>query len=170
MEYAHLTGRPYRVFRWGTMQDMLGGKEAGGKLHGETRICRGQAQGTVLHLDAALGLCSLPSLKERYSPKFALLISWGCVQGASRWVFVQHATPSSPSLTLLCSLVAAVTRLCSHAHRPLASHSHACSRSLDTGRLNPETYQVFDAVEKHYGIRIEYTFPEAAGAAGAVRG
>jgi 3'-phosphoadenosine 5'-phosphosulfate sulfotransferase (PAPS reductase)/FAD synthetase len=27
--------------------------------------------------------------------------------------------------------------------------------------LNPETYQLFDAVEKHYGIRIEYTFPDA---------
>jgi adenylyl-sulfate reductase (glutathione) len=33
--------------------------------------------------------------------------------------------------------------------------------SLDTGRLNPETYQLFDAVEKHYGIHIEYTFPDA---------
>lgn len=33
--------------------------------------------------------------------------------------------------------------------------------SLDTGRLNPETYQVFNAVEKHYGIRIEYTFPDS---------
>uniref|UniRef100_A0A7N2LU19 Phosphoadenosine phosphosulphate reductase domain-containing protein n=1 Tax=Quercus lobata TaxID=97700 RepID=A0A7N2LU19_QUELO len=27
--------------------------------------------------------------------------------------------------------------------------------SLDTGRLNPETYQFFDTVEKHCGIRIE---------------
>ncbi|KAG1679266.1 hypothetical protein FOA52_009296 [Chlamydomonas sp. UWO 241] len=33
--------------------------------------------------------------------------------------------------------------------------------SLDTGRLNAETYRLFDAVEKHYGIHIEYTFPEA---------
>ena len=33
--------------------------------------------------------------------------------------------------------------------------------SLDTGRLNPETYRLFDTVEKHYGIRIEYTFPDA---------
>ncbi|KAK4368334.1 hypothetical protein RND71_012126 [Anisodus tanguticus] len=33
--------------------------------------------------------------------------------------------------------------------------------SLDTGRLNPETYQLFDAVEKHYGIRIEYMLPDA---------
>ena len=35
----------------------------------------------------------------------------------------------------------------------------ACS--LDTGRLNAETYRVFEAVEKHYGIHIEYTFPDA---------
>lgn len=34
-------------------------------------------------------------------------------------------------------------------------------RSLDTGRLNPETYRLFDAVEKHYGIHIEYTVPES---------
>ena len=36
---------------------------------------------------------------------------------------------------------------------------HWCS--LDTGRLNAETYRLFDTVEKHYGIRIEYTFPDA---------
>nr|BAJ97027.1 predicted protein [Hordeum vulgare subsp. vulgare] len=34
--------------------------------------------------------------------------------------------------------------------------------SLDTGRLNPETYQLFDKVEKHYGIHIKYMFPEAS--------
>lgn len=33
--------------------------------------------------------------------------------------------------------------------------------SLDTGRLNPETYQFFDTVEKRYGIHIEYMFPDA---------
>lgn len=33
--------------------------------------------------------------------------------------------------------------------------------SLDTGRLNAETYRFFDTVEKHYGIRIEYIFPDA---------
>ena len=33
--------------------------------------------------------------------------------------------------------------------------------SLDTGRLHSETYSLFDKVEKHYGIRIEYTFPDA---------
>ncbi|KAG0479344.1 hypothetical protein HPP92_009925 [Vanilla planifolia] len=33
--------------------------------------------------------------------------------------------------------------------------------SLDTGRLNAETYRFFDAVERHYDIRIEYMFPDA---------
>ncbi|KAF5181841.1 Phosphoadenosine phosphosulfate reductase, partial [Thalictrum thalictroides] len=41
--------------------------------------------------------------------------------------------------------------------------------SLDTGRLNPETYKFFDTVEKHYGIRIEYTFPDAVEVQGLVR-
>lgn len=48
----------------------------------------------------------------------------------------------------------------------LIEYAHLTGRkyrvfSLDTGRLNPETYRLFDKVEKHYGIRIEYTFPEA---------
>ncbi|XP_021906134.1 LOW QUALITY PROTEIN: 5'-adenylylsulfate reductase 3, chloroplastic-like [Carica papaya] len=41
--------------------------------------------------------------------------------------------------------------------------------SLDTGRLNPETYEVFSTVEKHYGIHIEYTFPDAVEVQGLVR-
>jgi adenylyl-sulfate reductase (glutathione) len=34
--------------------------------------------------------------------------------------------------------------------------------SLETGRLNPETYRFFAEVEKHYGIRIQYMFPDAS--------
>lgn len=41
--------------------------------------------------------------------------------------------------------------------------------SLDTGRLNPETYRLFDAVEKKYGIRIEYMFPDAVEVQALVR-
>ncbi|XP_061345480.1 5'-adenylylsulfate reductase 1, chloroplastic-like isoform X1 [Gastrolobium bilobum] len=41
--------------------------------------------------------------------------------------------------------------------------------SLDTGRLNPETYRFFEAVEKHYGIRIEYMFPDAVEVQALVR-
>lgn len=48
----------------------------------------------------------------------------------------------------------------------LIEYAHLTGRpfrvfSLDTGRLNPETYKLFDEVEKHYGIRIEYMFPDA---------
>ncbi|GLT83299.1 hypothetical protein SLE2022_015940 [Rubroshorea leprosula] len=42
--------------------------------------------------------------------------------------------------------------------------------SLDTGRLNPETYRFFDEVEKHYGIHIEYMFPDAVEVQALVRG
>jgi thioredoxin-independent 5'-adenylylsulfate reductase len=41
--------------------------------------------------------------------------------------------------------------------------------SLDTGRLHPETYRFFARVEEHYGIRIEYSFPEAAAVETLVR-
>ncbi|KAL7088658.1 hypothetical protein ACP275_13G141400 [Erythranthe tilingii] len=48
----------------------------------------------------------------------------------------------------------------------LIEYAHLTGRpfrvfSLDTGRLNPETYKLFDEVEKRYNIRIEYTFPDA---------
>lgn len=56
----------------------------------------------------------------------------------------------------------------------LIEYAHLTGRpfrvfSLDTGRLNPETYQFFDAVEKHYGIRIEYMFPDAVEVQALVR-
>lgn len=41
--------------------------------------------------------------------------------------------------------------------------------SLDTGRLHPETYRFFQAVEAHYGIRIEIVFPQAASVEALVR-
>ncbi|KAJ7967707.1 5-adenylylsulfate reductase chloroplastic-like [Quillaja saponaria] len=41
--------------------------------------------------------------------------------------------------------------------------------SLDTGRLNPETYKLFDTVEKQYGIHIEYMFPDAVEVQALVR-
>lgn len=41
--------------------------------------------------------------------------------------------------------------------------------SLDTGRLHSETYKYFDDVEKHYGIKIEYMFPDSAQVESLVR-
>ncbi|CAN8074071.1 unnamed protein product [Agarophyton chilense] len=32
--------------------------------------------------------------------------------------------------------------------------------ALDTGRLHPETYRFYAEVERHYAIKIEYTFPD----------
>ncbi|KAK4348044.1 hypothetical protein RND71_034383 [Anisodus tanguticus] len=56
----------------------------------------------------------------------------------------------------------------------LIEYAHLTGRpfrvfSLDTGRLNPETYQLFEAVEKHYGIHIEYMFPDAVEVQALVR-
>ncbi|XP_062088329.1 5'-adenylylsulfate reductase 3, chloroplastic-like [Humulus lupulus] len=56
----------------------------------------------------------------------------------------------------------------------LIEYAHLTGRpfrvfSLDTGRLNPETYQFFDTVEKHYGIRIEYMFPDSVEVQALVR-
>jgi phosphoadenosine phosphosulfate reductase len=41
--------------------------------------------------------------------------------------------------------------------------------SLDTGRLHPETYRFMAKVEDHYGLRLEYCFPDAAAVEGLVR-
>jgi adenylyl-sulfate reductase (glutathione) len=41
--------------------------------------------------------------------------------------------------------------------------------TLDTGRLHAETYAYIDQVERHYGIRIEVMFPDAAAVEGLVR-
>ncbi|XP_027331885.1 5'-adenylylsulfate reductase 3, chloroplastic-like [Abrus precatorius] len=56
----------------------------------------------------------------------------------------------------------------------LIEYAHLTGRpyrvfSLDTGRLNPETYKFFDAVEKHYGIHIEYMFPDSVEVQALVR-
>lgn len=41
--------------------------------------------------------------------------------------------------------------------------------TLDTGRLHPETYRYLDAVERHYGIRLEVLFPETTAVEALVR-
>lgn len=56
----------------------------------------------------------------------------------------------------------------------LIEYAHLTGRpfrvfSLDTGRLNPETYRLFAEVEKRYDIRIEYMFPDASEVEALVR-
>jgi len=41
--------------------------------------------------------------------------------------------------------------------------------SLDTGRLHPETYRFMAHVEAHYGLHIEYCFPQAEAVESLVR-
>ena len=41
--------------------------------------------------------------------------------------------------------------------------------SLDTARLHPETYRFFEKVEEHYGIHIEYCFPDTVAVEQLVR-
>lgn len=106
IEYAHLTGRPYRVFR-----------------------C----------------VCVFAAGIPRYPPQPCH--SRPCSRRSS------SLTETRPS-----RLPCAPSRR-PPTHMPLCTPNPHCS--LDTGRLNAETYQLFDAVEKHYKIRIEYTFPEA---------
>ena len=42
--------------------------------------------------------------------------------------------------------------------------------ALDTGRLHPETYDLFERVESHYRLRIEPCFPDAAAVQRLVQG
>lgn len=56
----------------------------------------------------------------------------------------------------------------------LVEYAHRCGRpfrvfTLDTGRLHGETYRFIDAVERHYGIRVEVCFPDTAAVTGLVR-
>ena len=56
----------------------------------------------------------------------------------------------------------------------LIEYAHLTGRpyrvfSLDTGSLNPETYRFFDEVERDYGIRIEFMFPDSVEVQGLVR-
>lgn len=49
----------------------------------------------------------------------------------------------------------------------LIEYAHLTGRpfrvfSLETGRLNPETLQLFAEVEKRYNIHIQYMFPDAS--------
>lgn len=61
--------------------------------------------------------------------------------------------------------------LVEYAHQWSQAHGGQPYRvfSLDTGRLHPETYRLFQAVEERYRIRIEYCFPETAAVQTLVR-
>src|SRR5262245_43393507 len=65
-----------------------------------------------------------------------------------------------PRLALACSFQAEESVLIDLIHRERGADFRLFT--LDTGRLNQETYDCMDAMKERYGIQIEVFFPDAA--------
>jgi phosphoadenosine phosphosulfate reductase len=72
-----------------------------------------------------------------------------------------------PRLALACSFQAEGSVLIDLLHRLRGSDFRVFT--LDTGRLNQETYDCMEAIRARYGIEIEVFFPDAAGVEDMVR-
>jgi phosphoadenosine phosphosulfate reductase len=67
----------------------------------------------------------------------------------------------SPRVGLACSFQAEESVLIDLMHRVRGADFRLFT--LDTGRLNQETYDCMDAIRERYGVEIEVFFPEATG-------
>src|SRR5437870_7451573 len=76
-------------------------------------------------------------------------------EGILRWAFDKF----SPKLALACSFQAEESVLIDMMSRLRGADFRIFT--LDTGRLNQETYDCMDAVRARYGIRVEVYFPDA---------
>jgi phosphoadenosine phosphosulfate reductase len=65
----------------------------------------------------------------------------------------------SPRIALACSFQAEGSVLIDMMHRVRGSDFRIFS--IDTGRLNQETYDCMDAIRTRYGVRVEFYFPDA---------
>jgi len=65
----------------------------------------------------------------------------------------------SPNVALACSFQAEESVLIDMMHRQRGSDFRIFT--LDTGRLNQETYDCMDAIRERYGISVEVHFPDA---------
>lgn len=65
-----------------------------------------------------------------------------------------------PRIALACSFQAEESVLIDMMHRQRGSDFRIFT--LDTGRLNQETYDCMDAIRERYGVRVEVFFPNAA--------
>lgn len=72
-----------------------------------------------------------------------------------KWAFDQF----SPKVALACSFQAEESVLIDMLHRERGADFRIFT--LDTGRLNQETYDCMDAIRERYGIRVEVYFPDA---------
>lgn len=73
----------------------------------------------------------------------------------------------SPRVGLACSFQAEESVLIDLMHRARGADFRLFT--LDTGRLNQETYDCMDAIRERYGVQIEVFFPEATGVEKMVR-
>jgi phosphoadenosine phosphosulfate reductase len=73
----------------------------------------------------------------------------------------------SPRIGLACSFQAEESVLIDLMHRVRGDDFRLFT--LDTGRLNQETYDCMDAIRERYGVQIEVFFPEAMGVEKMVR-
>jgi phosphoadenosine phosphosulfate reductase len=73
----------------------------------------------------------------------------------------------APRIALACSFQAEESVLIDLMHRVRGADFRVFT--LDTGRLNQETYDCMDAMREHYGIQIEVFFPDSEGVEKMVR-
>jgi phosphoadenosine phosphosulfate reductase len=73
----------------------------------------------------------------------------------------------SPRIGLACSFQAEESVLIDLMHRVRGSDFRLFT--LDTGRLNQETYDCMDAIRERYGVQVEVFFPDAEGVEKMVR-
>ncbi|HEX9442788.1 MAG TPA: phosphoadenylyl-sulfate reductase [Candidatus Binatia bacterium] len=76
-------------------------------------------------------------------------------EGILKWAFEKYY----PRLALACSFQAEESVLIDLMYRLRGSDFRIFS--LDTGRLNQETYDCMDAMRERYGIQVEVYFPDA---------
>jgi len=84
-------------------------------------------------------------------------------EGILKWAFESY----HPSLALACSFQAEESVLIDMMYRLRGSDFRVFT--LDTGRLNQETYDCMDAMRERYGIEIEVFFPNASSVEHMVR-
>src|SRR5437016_11143744 len=84
-------------------------------------------------------------------------------EGILRWAFDKFA----PKLALACSFQAEESVLIDMMHRVRGTDFRVFT--LDTGRLNQETYDCMDAIRERYGVQVEVFFPAATGVEKMVR-
>lgn len=136
-----------------------------------TRIQPARAQNSARPLAAKVSVSSRAALSKKQVAKMSTARRTMVVSAEKDWAAIAKSQESCSPLEVfdyaLQEFPGTIGIAFSGAEDVAMIHyAHMTGRkyrvfSLDTGRLNKETYQLFDAVEKRYGIKIEYTFPDA---------